>query len=99
MEFLKLSYDITSGIGFIKGEIHPGNPMATGISDYWEDERGAQWAVKGWIDNNVLAVLYVYAPNQQSMQIPEEFLNGFSFKKTTRKNSQVKYFNRSTNLK
>ena len=81
MHFLKLSHDITSSIGYVKGQKHPANSSATGIIDFWEDERGAQWAVKGWINNDVLAVLYVYSNRAQGMPVPDAFLDGFVFKK------------------
>lgn len=81
MQLLKLSYDVTSGIGYIKGQIHPENTKASGILDFWEDERGAQWAVKGWVDSHALVVMYVYTPTAEGMSVPYEFLDGFSFKK------------------
>lgn len=79
MDLLKLSYDVTSGIGYQTGQKHPQNKKATGILDFWEDETGAQWAVKGWIDNDVLAVLYVHSTTPQDMRVPYEFLDGFRF--------------------
>ncbi|MGE0637432.1 MAG: hypothetical protein AB7G44_03345 [Bacteroidia bacterium] len=82
MQLLKLSYDVTSGIGYIREQKHPVNADANGILDFWEDERGAQWAVKGWVDKTVLVVMYVYTPNPDGMNVPYEFLDGFSFKKT-----------------
>ncbi|MCG3167935.1 MAG: hypothetical protein POELPBGB_03735 [Bacteroidia bacterium] len=81
MQLLKLSYDVTSGIGYIREQKHPSNPDANGILDFWEDERHAQWAVKGWVDKNALVVLYVHTPNPDGMAVPYEFLDGFSFKK------------------
>lgn len=88
MNFLKLSFDITSSIGFIKEQRHPRNERATGILDFWEDEKKAQWAVKGWIDNDVLAILYVNSQNPSSMPVPYGFLDGFAFK--TKINEEAK---------
>lgn len=79
MQLLKLSYDVTSGIGYIREQKHASNADANGILDFWEDERGAQWAVKGWVDNTALVVLYVHTPNPDGMAVPYEFLDGFSF--------------------
>ncbi len=84
MQLLKLSYDVTSGIGYIREQKHPSNANANGILDFWEDERHAQWAVKGWVDNTALVVLYVHTPNPDGMTVPYEFLDGFSFKKTAK---------------
>lgn len=81
MQLLKLSYDVTSGIGYIREQKHPSNANANGILDFWEDERKAQWAVKGWVDNTALVVLYVHTPNPDGMTVPYEFLDGFRFKK------------------
>lgn len=83
MEFLKLSNDISSSIGYEKQQTLPTNPLATGILDFWEDEQGAQWAVKGWVTNDALAVLYVHSTKEESMAIPNNFLNGFMFRNTT----------------
>ncbi len=85
MQLLKLSYDVTSGIGYIREQKHPSNSDANGILDFWEDERGGQWAVKGWVDRNALAVLYVHTRSAADMRVPYEFLDGFSFKKFTKK--------------
>ncbi len=83
MEFLKLSNDISSSIGYIKGQLHATNPMAIGIQDFWEDEHGLQWAVRGWVTHDALAVLYVHSDLPQNTNVPYEFLDGFAFKKKT----------------
>jgi hypothetical protein len=98
MQLLKLSYDVTSGIGYIREQKHSSNADANGILDFWEDERGAQWAVKGWVDNTALVVLYVYTPNPDGMSVPYEFLDGFSFKKVP-KDKTVLSFSGKKNLK
>lgn len=98
MQLLKLSYDVTSGIGYIRNQKHPSNADANGILDFWEDERGAQWAVKGWVDNTALVVLYVYTPNPDGMSVPYEFLDGFSFKKVPKDKTALN-FSGKKNLK
>jgi hypothetical protein len=98
MQLLKLSYDVTSSIGYIREQKHPVNTDANGILDFWEDEHGAQWAVKGWVDNNALAVLYVHTRSAAGMKVPYEFLDGFAFKKIF-KNKAVLSFSRKQNLK
>jgi hypothetical protein len=89
MQLLKLSYDVTSGIGYIREQKHPSNADANGILDFWEDERGAQWAVKGWVDKTALAVMYVHTPNPDGMEVPYEFLDGFTFKKVPKDNVPI----------
>ncbi len=98
MQLLKLSYDVTSGIGYIREQKHPYNADANGILDFWEDERGAQWAVKGWVDNTALAVLYVHTRSAADMNVPYEFLDGFAFKKVP-KDKAVLRFTGKKNLK
>ncbi len=98
MQLLKLSYDVTSGIGYIREQKHPSNANATGILDFWEDERNAQWAVKGWVDKTALVVMYVHTPNQNGMEVPYEFLDGFTFKKVPKEKVPVS-FSGKKNLK
>lgn len=99
MEFQKLSYDITSSIGYIKGQAHPAKPSATGVLDFWEDERGAQWAVKGWIANDALAFVYVNSRDPLAMQVPYAFLDGFGFKKALRKEESIRALSKTSSLK
>ena len=98
MQLLKLSYDVTSGIGYIKEQKHKINTDATGILDFWEDERGAQWAVKGWVDKHTLAVLYVHTRSAADMVVPYGFLDGFTFKKRVKDKAPL-YLSRKENLK
>jgi len=99
MEFMKLANDITSSIGYIKGQVNASNTNATGIQDFWEDESGAQWAVRGWIDNNVLAVLFIHSTKPESLQVNYTFLDGFNFKKTVAKTELVKVIPKKGKLK
>ncbi len=99
MEFMKMSYDISSSIGYIKGQVNITNPTAMGIQDFWEDQNGLQWAVRGWVTNEALAVLYVHSDLPQSTYVPYEFLDGFVFKKGGPKTGAPIVFERKKNLK
>ena len=48
--------------------------------DYWEDKDGDRWAVKGWVDANRLAVMYIYGKGDYPyLNAQQMFLDGFRF--------------------
>lgn len=80
LDFLKTQLSVVKSAGVGRGHTQEAYPKARGVIDYWEDKDGDSWAVKGWVDANRLAVLFVYGkgdypiPNAQQM-----FLDGFRF--------------------
>jgi hypothetical protein len=81
MDFLKQQFEITGAAGYGYGHTMDSNPKAQGIIDFWEDKDGKEYAVKGWIDNNALAFLYVKGKELPNYNVQSLFLNGFVFKK------------------
>lgn len=55
------------------------NPTAIGILEYGEDFDGIQYTVKGWIDDQFLAILYVAYEDEMNYNIQEMYLQGFRF--------------------
>lgn len=80
MNYLQEAFSIIGAAGYGKGHTMEKYPEATGIIDYWEDEDGDQWAVKGWADTNTLAVLMLYGTGTYPHYTAQElFLDGFRF--------------------
>jgi hypothetical protein len=49
--------------------------------DYWQDEDGLDWKVKGYTDGRIIAVLYVKNINEISVEKQDKFLDSFCFSK------------------
>lgn len=50
--------------------------------DYWQDEEGLDWKVKGYTDGNILSVLYVRNIGHVPVKRQDHFLDGFHFHAT-----------------
>jgi hypothetical protein len=81
MDYLKQTFEITSSAGYGFGHTLESNPKAQGILDYWKDKNNKELVVKGWIDNGVIAFLYIRGLNLPNQNVQSLFLNGFIFKK------------------
>ncbi len=79
LDFLQGALKITGSAGYGMGHTLESNPDASGVIDYWEDEEGRPWVIKGWVDKNTLAVMYIYAKELPADGIQSMFLNGFRF--------------------
>jgi hypothetical protein len=51
----------------------------TTITDYWQDEQGVDWKIKGYTNGKTVAVLYVKNVTEAAVKEHEAFLNGFRF--------------------
>lgn len=49
------------------------------LEDFWQDEDGTDWEVKGYTNGKYVAVLYVRNINEATSMQQEAFLNSFSF--------------------
>jgi hypothetical protein len=52
------------------------------ITDYWQDDAGTDWKVKGYTNGKIIAVLYVKNIGDTTVQNHDAFLNGFRFSGT-----------------
>lgn len=81
MDFLQSSFEITDAVGYGKGHTLENDPTAIGVIDYWMDASADEWAVKGWINDDYIAVLMIYGAGQYPHHsIQEMYLNGIRFK-------------------
>ena len=80
MQFLQSQAEVTGSAGVGRGHTHPENPAARGVIDYWKDKGGQSWAVKGWVDSQRLAVLYVRGVGDYPyFSAQQMYLDGFRF--------------------
>ncbi len=49
------------------------------ITDYWQDESGVDWKIKGYTNGHVVTVLYVKNIAGARVKEHDAFLNGFRF--------------------
>ena len=49
------------------------------ITDYWQDEQGVDWKIKGYTNGKTVAVFYVRNIGGSLVKEQEDFLNGFKF--------------------
>lgn len=81
MQFLQGQFDVVGAVGVGRGHTHAENPAARGVIDYWKDKEGQSWAVKGWVDAERLAVLYVRGNGDYPwFSAQQMYLDGFRFK-------------------
>jgi hypothetical protein len=80
LDFLKTTFKIKEAVGYGKGHTLESCPSALGVIDYWQDEQGDAWQVKGWINESHLSVMYIYGKSDYpNINISGMFLNGFRF--------------------
>jgi hypothetical protein len=78
LDYLQTQFMITSAAGYGRGHALESNPNAAGVIDYWKDETGFEYKVKGWADTKTLAVLYI-GGKEPIINVQEMYLNGFRF--------------------
>ena len=79
-EFLRGQLEITGNVGVGRGHTQADHPTARGIIDYWTDKDGDAWAIKGWVDAERLAVLFVRGKGAYPYFTAQQlYLDGFRF--------------------
>ena len=81
MDHLKTTFNISEAVGYGYGHSLESNSDAQGAIDYWKSTSGEEFNIKGWIDQNALAFLYVSGKVLPDYNYIQLFLNGFRFKK------------------
>jgi hypothetical protein len=62
----------------IQMEIEKKDRLIT-ITDYWQDEQGLDWKIKGYTNGKTITVLYVKNISDSLVEEQDAFLNGFKF--------------------
>lgn len=71
------------GICFHVGEDALRTGKQVSFEDYWQDEEGVDWKVKGLTNGKTVAVLYVKNIGCATVKDHDAFLNGFRFSSLT----------------
>ncbi|MEZ4776996.1 MAG: hypothetical protein R3D00_27725 [Bacteroidia bacterium] len=80
LEFLNTeAFEFTSVTDPGYGHTLESHPTARGVLEYGEDEDGTQFAIKGWVDDQFLAILYTGYPEEMNYNVQQMFLQGFRF--------------------
>lgn len=78
--FLRGQLGVVSNAGVGRGHTMPDHAAARGVIDYWKDKDGDEWAIKGWVDAERLAVLFVRGKGTYPYLTAQQvFLDGFRF--------------------
>ncbi len=81
MDYLKGAFNINESAGYGLGHTLDTHTSAKGIIDYWKDEDGDEWIVKGWAAESTLFVMFVYGPSvYPNSNIVDVFFKGARFK-------------------
>jgi hypothetical protein len=81
LDYLKTSFEVKNAAGYGKGHQLESAPNSVGVIDYWVDADANKWAIKGWTDENILAVMMLYGPEDYPIfNVQKMFLDGFRFK-------------------
>ena len=80
MTFLNESaFELTNVVDPGYGHNLESHPQAKGILEFGEDGDGLQYVIKGWVDQNMLAVMFVSSKEELNLNIRNLFLDGFRF--------------------
>lgn len=80
LDYLQGQFGIVESAGYGKGHTLDSDESVIGVLDYWKDEDGLDWVVKGWINNDYLAVLAVYGTGDYPQYTVQDlFLHGIRF--------------------
>lgn len=60
LDYLKQQFKITGSAGYGKGHYVKGHDVSAGVIDYWKDDEGENWKIKGQITLTNLMVVGVY---------------------------------------
>lgn len=81
LDVLKDMLEIKYCMGYGKGHTLSSNPDAIGIIDICENKNETPFRIKGWIDNNTAALLYISNAKDDNFTKDDLFLNSFRFTK------------------
>lgn len=80
LDFLKGQLGVTGAAGYGLGHRLESEPSARGVIDYWEDASGTQYAIKGWVTQTHLAVLFIAGPTAYPVLNAQQlYLDGIRF--------------------
>lgn len=80
LNFLQEQFEITSSVGYGLGHLQEAVPDARGVIDYWENDDGYKYAIKGWVNQKYLGFLYIGGFDDYPIfNVQQMYLDGFRF--------------------
>ena len=80
MDFLKTNFNITTSAGVGRGHTLESAPDARGVIDFWEDADSLHYAVKGWVNEKYLGIMFIYGEDDYPhLNLQQMYLDGFRF--------------------
>jgi hypothetical protein len=80
LDFMKSQLGVTGAAGYGLGHRLESEPSARGVLDYWEDSSGTKYAIKGWVTQTHLAVLFIAGPTEYPVFNAQQiYLDGIRF--------------------
>lgn len=79
LDHLKSAFDVREATGYGKGMHLQNREEITGIIDYWQTTNKIHYAIQGWTDGKIVAVLYVSGESQPDFNKQQLFFKGFRF--------------------
>jgi hypothetical protein len=76
---VRAGLNIPHNTGISTGHTLRNEKNTLGIIDFWQDRKGIDWKVKGYINGRYMAVLYVKNINEGDSLKQEAFLDSFEF--------------------
>lgn len=80
LNYLQEQFEITSSAGYGTGHVQEGLPDVRGVIDFWEDDDGFKHAVKGWVNQKYLGIMYIGGyEDYPNFNVQQMYLDGFRF--------------------
>ncbi len=80
LDYLEESFDIYDSVGVGRGHTLECCPSARGVIDYWDDLDDNHFAVKGWINQNNIGILFIAGEGDYPhFNLQQMYLDGFRF--------------------
>jgi hypothetical protein len=79
MDFLREALEIEDWLDPGKGHTLDSHPEARGVINYGANADGREFSFKGWVDDEMLAVLIIEHVGEMNYNVQQMYLNGFRF--------------------
>lgn len=79
IEYLKADYEITTVKGYKRGLKLKERDDTRGVMDYWTDNKGNNWKMKGFTNGKYIAILYVFSRKELLEEKADSYLDSFTF--------------------
>ncbi len=80
LDYLEEAFDIYDSVGVGRGHTLESCPSARGVIDYWDDLDENHFAVKGWVNQKYIGVMFIAGEAEYPhFNLQQMYLDGFRF--------------------